>query len=180
MSPRGLAVSNTSRYLSCSETRVNADIRGWKMHLSEPFWCQESVGGICYTNKWKAASLQPLTFPNQFSSVQNWPKPFYCSGRGWERERIDEILKIWWEELGLTVTKFFSTNFTSTSKFIHPKNRRIAPVSVFEWPHRTERTQVDQTTQTRKNKSRKSFHSPLRANTHNNNNNKPLTFPNHC
>ncbi len=34
MSPRGMAVSNT-RYLSSCETRVNAGIRGWKLHLSE-------------------------------------------------------------------------------------------------------------------------------------------------
>jgi hypothetical protein len=63
MSPRGVTVSNT-RYLSSSETRVNAGIWGWKLHLSESIWCQESVGGICFTNKWRAASLQALTFSN--------------------------------------------------------------------------------------------------------------------
>jgi hypothetical protein len=50
MSPRGVAVSNT-RYLSSSETRVYAGIRGWKLHLSESILCQESPGGICFTNK---------------------------------------------------------------------------------------------------------------------------------
>ncbi len=50
MSPRGMAVSNT-RYLSSSETRVNADIKGRKLHLSESTSRQESVGGICFTNK---------------------------------------------------------------------------------------------------------------------------------
>jgi hypothetical protein len=45
MLPRGMTVSNT-RYLSSSETRVNAVIRGWKLHLSEITLCQESVGGI--------------------------------------------------------------------------------------------------------------------------------------
>ncbi len=34
MSPHGMAVSNT-KYLSSSETRVNAGIKGWKGHLSE-------------------------------------------------------------------------------------------------------------------------------------------------
>jgi hypothetical protein len=34
MSPRGMAVNNT-KYLSSSETRVNAGIKGWKWHLSE-------------------------------------------------------------------------------------------------------------------------------------------------
>ncbi len=64
-----MAVSNT-RYLSTSETRVNAGIRGWKLHLSEStYWCQESVGGICFTNKWKAASLQPQTFSNHCSNA---------------------------------------------------------------------------------------------------------------
>jgi hypothetical protein len=63
MSPRGMAVSNT-RYLSSSETRVNAGIRAWKLHLSESTSCQESVGGICFTNKWRAATLQPLKFSN--------------------------------------------------------------------------------------------------------------------
>ncbi len=58
MSPRGMSVSNT-RYLSSCETRVNAGIRGRKLHLSESTWCQESVGGICFTNKWRAASIQP-------------------------------------------------------------------------------------------------------------------------
>ncbi len=43
MSPRGMAVSNT-KYFSSSETRVNAGIKGWKWHLSESTWCQESVG----------------------------------------------------------------------------------------------------------------------------------------
>ncbi len=62
MSPRGIAVSNTRYLSSISETRVNAGIKGWKLHLSESTWCQESVGGICFTYKWRAASLQPLTF----------------------------------------------------------------------------------------------------------------------
>ncbi len=47
MSPRGMAVSNT-RYLSSNETRVNAGIRWWKLHLSESTSWQESVGGICF------------------------------------------------------------------------------------------------------------------------------------
>jgi hypothetical protein len=66
MSPRGEAVSNT-RYLSSSEKRVNADIRVWKLHLSESNWCQESFVGIWFTNQWKATSLQPLTFSNHCS-----------------------------------------------------------------------------------------------------------------
>ncbi len=68
ISPRGVSVSN-QRHLSSSETRVNAGIRGWKLHLSESTWCQESVVGICFTKKWRAACLQPLTFSNHCSNA---------------------------------------------------------------------------------------------------------------
>ncbi len=68
MSPRGVATSN-HRYLPSSETRVNAGIRGRKLHLSESTWCQESAGVICFTNKWRAASLQPLKFSNGCSNA---------------------------------------------------------------------------------------------------------------
>ncbi len=54
MSPRGKAVSNKN-YLSSSEARVG--IRRWKLNQSEQTWCQESIGGIRFTNKWRAASL---------------------------------------------------------------------------------------------------------------------------
>jgi hypothetical protein len=49
MSPRGVAVTNQI-YLSSSETRVNASIRGWKLHLSESTSYQGFVGGICFTS----------------------------------------------------------------------------------------------------------------------------------
>jgi hypothetical protein len=62
MSQRGLAVSN-QRYISSSETTVNA--RRCKLHLPEWSWCQESIGGICFTIMWRAASLGPsLGFDN--------------------------------------------------------------------------------------------------------------------
>jgi hypothetical protein len=38
-----MAVSNT-RYLSSSETRVNAGIRGWKLHLSEALDARNLLG----------------------------------------------------------------------------------------------------------------------------------------
>ncbi len=67
MSPRGMAVCNT-KYVSSSGKCVNAGIKGWKLHLSESTWCQESVGGTCFTNKWSAASLQPLIFLNHYKN----------------------------------------------------------------------------------------------------------------
>jgi hypothetical protein len=67
MSPHGMAVSY-HKYLPSSETRINAGIRGWKRYLSEWTCCQESAGGICFTNKWGAASLQPSTFSNHCSN----------------------------------------------------------------------------------------------------------------
>jgi hypothetical protein len=64
MLPRGVAISNQN-YLSSSETRSNAGIRRQELYLSEWTWSQESIGGICYTNKRRAASLRPLTSYNQ-------------------------------------------------------------------------------------------------------------------
>jgi hypothetical protein len=40
MSPQAMAFLNQD-CLSSSETRVNAGIRSWKLHLSESSWCQE-------------------------------------------------------------------------------------------------------------------------------------------
>jgi hypothetical protein len=57
MLPRGLADSNPNQFLSC-ERKVEADTKRWKLHLSESIWFQESICGICFTNKWKAAPLQ--------------------------------------------------------------------------------------------------------------------------
>ncbi len=69
MSPWDTAVPKT-RYLSGSETRVNAGIRGWKLHLSESTSCQESAGGICFTYKVKSS----------FSTVSDIFKPLLkCS-----------------------------------------------------------------------------------------------------
>ncbi len=56
-----MGVSNT-RYLSSSETRVNAGIRGWMLHLSESTWCQESVGGTSFTNSEEQLLYSPDIF----------------------------------------------------------------------------------------------------------------------
>ncbi len=62
MSTCGMVVSNT-RYLSSGETMVNAGIRGWKLHLSESMWCQESLGGICFTNTWSFSTAPDIFKP---------------------------------------------------------------------------------------------------------------------
>ncbi len=50
---------------SSSETGVNPGIRSWKEHLSEWARCQEAIGGIYFTKKWRAETLQPgLEFDN--------------------------------------------------------------------------------------------------------------------
>jgi hypothetical protein len=46
--PRSMAVSN-HRYLSSRKARVKAGVREWKLHLPESNWCQETIGGICFT-----------------------------------------------------------------------------------------------------------------------------------
>ncbi len=53
----GVAVLN-HRYLSSSETSVNDGTRRWKLHVPQSTWCQESIGGICFTNKGKAPSAR--------------------------------------------------------------------------------------------------------------------------
>jgi hypothetical protein len=51
--------------LPSSETRVNGGIRSWKKHLSEWAPCHKAIGGIYFTKKWKAETLQPgLEFDN--------------------------------------------------------------------------------------------------------------------
>jgi hypothetical protein len=51
--------------LSNSETGVNPGIRSWKKHLSDWARCQEAIGGIYFTKKWRAETIQPgLEFDN--------------------------------------------------------------------------------------------------------------------
>ncbi len=97
MSPRGMAVSNT-RYLSSSVTMVYGGMRGWKLHLSEWTWCQESVGGICYTNKWREASLQPLTFSNHCSNARFSNASPVLTVRFW-----GVIISLFWKRESITI-----------------------------------------------------------------------------
>jgi hypothetical protein len=47
------------------KTGVNPGIRSWKKHLSDWAWCQKAIGGIYFTKKWRAETLQPgLEFDN--------------------------------------------------------------------------------------------------------------------
>jgi hypothetical protein len=53
MSPHGVTVSKQNDLFS-SDTRVNAAIRRWQLHLSESTRCHKCIGGICFTYKWRA------------------------------------------------------------------------------------------------------------------------------
>jgi hypothetical protein len=57
--------------LSSSGTGVNPGMRSWKKRLSECVRCQEAIGGICFTNKWRAETLQPGT---EFDTFKSWLK----------------------------------------------------------------------------------------------------------
>jgi hypothetical protein len=52
--------------VSSGETRVNPGIRSWnKKHLSDWVRCQKAIGGVYFTNMWRAETLQPgLEFNN--------------------------------------------------------------------------------------------------------------------
>jgi hypothetical protein len=58
MSSRGVAVLY-DRYLSSHETRFNAGISRWKLHLPEETRRQECTGGIYCIYNWKSTFLQP-------------------------------------------------------------------------------------------------------------------------
>ncbi len=67
------------------KTRVNAGIRQWKLHLSESTWCQESVGGICFTKKVKSSfyttldNFKPLLKRNIFKCI-SWLNGSFLGG----------------------------------------------------------------------------------------------------
>ncbi len=120
ISPSDVAISHQN-YLSSSGTRVNACRRRRELYLSESNWCQESTGGICFTNKWRAASQRPLTFSNQRPNIVFF---FFklifglmvCSLGGehgvfWKRESRP----IKWHQCRL-LTNFFFTVWTSMVK----------------------------------------------------------------
>ncbi len=59
-----VTISNPNS-LSSSETGVNSGIRSWKKRLSDWAQCQKAIGGINFTKKWRAETLQPgLDFDN--------------------------------------------------------------------------------------------------------------------
>ncbi len=54
-----MTISNPDS-LSSRETGVNPEIRSWKKkHSTEWAQCQEAIGGIYFTKKWRAETLQP-------------------------------------------------------------------------------------------------------------------------
>jgi hypothetical protein len=68
------------RYLSRSETRVNAGISRWKIHLPQKTWRQKSIGVINDIYDWKATffnPLQELTISKPGSKVYVWIPDHY-------------------------------------------------------------------------------------------------------
>ncbi len=64
MSASCVTISNPD-LLSRSETGVNLGIRSWEKRSSEWARCQKGIGGIYFTEKWRAESPQPgLEFDN--------------------------------------------------------------------------------------------------------------------
>ncbi len=64
MSSRWVTISKPD-LLSSSKTGVNLGIRSWKKHFSDWARCQTAIGGIYFTKKWRAETLQPgLEFDN--------------------------------------------------------------------------------------------------------------------
>ncbi len=73
------------------ETMVYFGIKSWKKHLSDWARCQKAVGGIYFTNKWRAETLQPgLGFHNFKPRLQSsifkcisWLNGSFFGGDDW-------------------------------------------------------------------------------------------------
>ncbi len=64
VSTSSVIISNPGS-LSSSDTGVDPGIRSWKKHSSGWARCQKAIGGIYFTKKWRAETLQPgLEFDN--------------------------------------------------------------------------------------------------------------------
>jgi hypothetical protein len=67
-----VTISNPN-LLSSSDTGVDPGIRSWKKHLSEWARCQKAIGGIYFTKKWRAETLQTgFEFDNFKSRLKSW------------------------------------------------------------------------------------------------------------
>jgi hypothetical protein len=65
MCPKVAWQFQTPKSLSSSETGIYPGIRSWKKHLSAWARCQEAIGGIYFTKKQRAETLQRgLEFDN--------------------------------------------------------------------------------------------------------------------
>ncbi len=85
-----VAISNPDS-LSSNEAGVNPGIRSWKKHSSEWARCQKAIGGIYFTKKWRADTLQPGLefgiFKPRFESgifkCISWPNGSFFGGDDW-------------------------------------------------------------------------------------------------
>jgi hypothetical protein len=64
-----LTISNP-KFLSSCETEVNPGIRSWKYPLSDWVRCQKAIGGIYFTKKWRAETVQ---LGLEFDDFKPWP-----------------------------------------------------------------------------------------------------------
>ncbi len=77
--------------LSSSETRVNTWIRSWRKHLSECARCQKAVGGVYFTKKQRAVTLQPCL---EFDNLKPRLKRGIFNCISWLAERL--VFLGWW------------------------------------------------------------------------------------
>ncbi len=70
VSANSAAISNPF-LLSSSETGINPGIKSWRKHLSDWDRCKKAIGGVYFTKKWRAETLQPGL---EFDDFKPWFK----------------------------------------------------------------------------------------------------------
>ncbi len=95
---------NPPDLISSSETGVNSGISSWKKHLSDWARCQKANGGIFFTEKWRAETLQPgldfdifkPRFKNDIFKCISWLNGSFFEGndRGFLKEEVKAYLMV--------------------------------------------------------------------------------------
>jgi hypothetical protein len=95
MPPHGVEVSNQTN-LSRIGARVNnaGIVRIWEVHPSESTWWQECIGGICFTYKCEAASVQSALGFDNIEPTRNFQMHLLADRFGffffWKKELNDK------------------------------------------------------------------------------------------
>jgi hypothetical protein len=118
---RCVTISNPGS-LPNSETRDNSGIRSWRKHLSEWARCHKATGGIYFTKKWRAETLQRgLEFENFKLRLKSgiikcisWLNDLFFGGydRGFLKEDVKAYLMAGMSPLN-SPTFFLLLSFTS-------------------------------------------------------------------